>query len=470
MRAGNRPILILSVLVSAAFLSSTIYAPSVHGDTPDFTVSPYDSSVTFQQGWIVLLTIFLTSVNGFSGTVAMTDIAPPGFTVSFNPSPSVTVTPGGYDSVTMQITSTVSGSYNITVIGTSGSLTHSAQIAITVTPPPPNFSVSVRPSSITILAGQSSNATLTITSLYGYSGNVSLSITAHPLVFPWPAYNVTASLDSTNLSISPGHEAATTVRIVTGSITPMGRYSVWITGMATGVVQVHQALVELSVGPYYALTPSLTSIAIPAGSDASSQILLTSRANFSITANFQVSYVHILPYPYCNPPCTDLPVISLTPNTVELPVFGTNATTLTVSTTSTTSRGSYTIQVVGEGCVCFPRDFMITFNVTDFSIGKTPTSIQLSRGSLTSVNITASGVFGFTGTISLTATIIPVLKRAPALSSLETIELSAAEPTGVVSLTVSTQHSTRVGTYMILIIASSANISRTLFISLSVTK
>jgi len=86
------------------------------------------------------------------------------------------------------------------------------------------------------------------------------------------------------------------------------------------------------------------------------------------------------------------------------------------------------------------------------------------------VNITASGVFGFTGTISLTATIIPVLKRAPALSSLETIELSAAEPTGVVSLTVSTQHSTRVGTYMILIIASSANISRTLFISLSVTK
>ena len=451
MRAGNRPILILSVLVSAAFLSSTIYAQSVHGDAPDFTVSPYDSSVTFQQGWIVLLTIFLTSVNGFSGTVAMTDIAPPGFIVSFNPSPSVTVTPGGYDSVTMQITSTVSGSYNITVIGTSGSLTHSAQIAITVTPPPPNFSVSVRPSSITILAGQSSNATLTMTSLYGYSGNVSLSITAHPLVFPWPAHNVTASLDSTNLSISPGHEATTTVRIVTGSITPMGRYSVWITGMATGVVQVHQALVELSVGPYYALTPSVTSLAIPAGSDASSQILLTSHANFSITANFQVSYVHILPYPYCNPPCTDL-------------------TTLAVSTTSTTSRGSYTIQVVGEGCVCFPRDFMITFNVTDFSIGKTPTSIQLSRGSSTSVNITASGVFGFTGTISLTATIIPVLKHAPTLSSLKTIELSSAEPTGIVSLTVSTQHSTRVGTYMILIIASSANISRTLFISLSVTK
>src|SRR5438552_10884697 len=121
-------------------------------------------------------------------------------------------------------------------------------------------------------------------------------------------------------------------------------------------------------------------------------------------------------------------------------------------------------------CVCFPRDFMITFNVTDFSIGKTPTSIQLSRGSSTSVNITASGVFGFTGTISLTATIIPVLKHAPALSSLETIELSAAEPTGIVSLTVSTQHSTRVGTYTILIIASSRNISRTLFIFLSVAK
>src|SRR5207244_12765812 len=108
MRAGNRPILILSVLVSAAFLSSTIYAQSVHGDAPDFTVSPYDSSVTFQQGWIVLLTIFLTSVNGFSGTVAMTDIAPPGFIVSFNPSPTVTVTPGGSDSLSLPINSTVS--------------------------------------------------------------------------------------------------------------------------------------------------------------------------------------------------------------------------------------------------------------------------------------------------------------------------------------------------------------------------
>src|SRR5207245_10793858 len=168
------------------------------GVTCAFADAPFDTSVTLKQGWIWLLTISLTSVNGFSWTVAMTDIAPPGFTVSFNPSPGVTVTPGGYDSVTMQITSTVSGSYNITVIGTSGSLTHSAQIAITVTPPPPNFSVSVRPSSITILAGQSSNATLTITSLYGYSWNVSLSITAHPLVFPYPSHNVTSSPDSTN--------------------------------------------------------------------------------------------------------------------------------------------------------------------------------------------------------------------------------------------------------------------------------
>jgi len=79
-------------------------------------------------------TITVTSLNEFSGTVALAASAPNGLTAALSPS-SLTVAPGGSASSTLSITvspTTMAGAYAVTVTGTSDSLSHSATVIVNV--------------------------------------------------------------------------------------------------------------------------------------------------------------------------------------------------------------------------------------------------------------------------------------------------------------------------------------------------
>jgi hypothetical protein len=85
--------------------------------------------------------VTLTSLNGFSGTVSLTStLSPIGPQVAFSPA-SVSVSSSGPTSSTLSVSAASSGvystpvsqgSYNVNVTGTSGSLVHSATLALTV--------------------------------------------------------------------------------------------------------------------------------------------------------------------------------------------------------------------------------------------------------------------------------------------------------------------------------------------------
>jgi hypothetical protein len=85
--------------------------------------------------------VTLTSFNGFSGTVSLTStLSSVGPQVTFSPS-SVAVSSSGPTSSTLSVSSASSGAYstpvsqgnyNVSVIGTSGSLVHSATLSLTV--------------------------------------------------------------------------------------------------------------------------------------------------------------------------------------------------------------------------------------------------------------------------------------------------------------------------------------------------
>ncbi len=458
------------VLLMLGSIFALPFSPHLaHGQSADFSLSTNPTSVTVPWGAIVALTIVLTSLNGFSGIVVLSSSAPTILRASLSPS-QLTVNSGCFCNAQLTLSPTASGTYNFTVTGTSGSIIHSIPMSVTVEPPPPDFSISVHPSFIALLPGYSANATLNLASLHGYSGIVSLSIIVYPFVVgtPYP-FNVTASLASTTLSIAPGVSATTVVRIATISTTPIADYSVWVTADAAGLVMEHQAVISLQVGPYYTLTPSPVSLSIPAGSTESSSILLTSHANFPIAAQFPVIFLRT-PNPYCYPTCPVLPTVSLSPSTVVLPAFSSNKTVLAVSTASNTTRGSYTILVLSGGCRCYPHNMIMKFNVTDFSISSTANSVQLTKGSVGNIRINATGFYGFTGTISLTANISLEMKHAPTLSSMESIGISLVNTAGASSLIISTAHSVDVGTYTILIVASSMSLSRTISIALLVTR
>src|SRR2546426_691560 len=99
---------------------------------PDFSISSSPSSLSFQAGSSSTSTISLASLNSFAGTISLaSSVSPSGLTASLSPT-SVTLSSGGSGSSTLTVSSSNAGGYTVTVTGTSGSLSHSTNITVTV--------------------------------------------------------------------------------------------------------------------------------------------------------------------------------------------------------------------------------------------------------------------------------------------------------------------------------------------------
>jgi hypothetical protein len=116
--------------------SFTVFIPPPP-PTPDFTISANPLSLQINQGSSAKSTVTLTSVNGFVGTVNVsTAVFPSGPTASIPP--SIMLGSGGSNSTVLTVTTmstTSPGFYNVTVTGTSGSLTHSTVVSVQVVNP-----------------------------------------------------------------------------------------------------------------------------------------------------------------------------------------------------------------------------------------------------------------------------------------------------------------------------------------------
>ena len=74
---------------------------------------------------------------------------------------------------------TIAGTYSVTVTGTSGSVTHSTNIALII--PTPGFSLSSSPSSVSVLPGGSgASSTISVAATNGFSGPVALAVSGLP--------------------------------------------------------------------------------------------------------------------------------------------------------------------------------------------------------------------------------------------------------------------------------------------------
>src|SRR3989454_764521 len=78
-------------------------------------------------------------------------------------------------------TASATGSYTVTITGTSGSLVHTTSIGVTVTAPPiPDFSIAANPTTVSFVAGQSASSTISLQSTGGFAGTVSLTAVSSP--------------------------------------------------------------------------------------------------------------------------------------------------------------------------------------------------------------------------------------------------------------------------------------------------
>ncbi len=123
---------------SGTLTATTTVTLTVTSVTGSFTLKPSATTLSVAQGASGTDTITVTDVSPFTGSVAFAATGmPTGVTASFSPTSSTTSSV-----LTLAVASTtVAGTYTITVTGTSGTLTATTTIALTVTGTAPKCTV-----------------------------------------------------------------------------------------------------------------------------------------------------------------------------------------------------------------------------------------------------------------------------------------------------------------------------------------
>ena len=155
--AGNYT---LTITATSATLAHSVVVTFMFGD---FTVAVSTPSAT-SVGQTAPLTINVTSVNHFSGTVLLSDIPQSGMScLTISPTSLI-----GQGSAIFSCTGGSAGNYELQVLAVSGSLTRSSSVMVQFS----DFGLSAGPSVLQSFVGGNATFTITVTSLNGYSGTV----------------------------------------------------------------------------------------------------------------------------------------------------------------------------------------------------------------------------------------------------------------------------------------------------------
>ena len=292
----------------------------------DFSLSasPSSLSVVAGQGGSSLISSAVTSGNPQPIALAVSGL-PAGATGSFDTS---NITAGQSATLTLSTSgSTPPGSYPITVTGAGSSASHTATVTLTVTaqPPPDDFSLSADPTTLSVTAGQGGTSTISTAVISGNPQTVALTSSGTP---------AGASVSFNPASITTGQSSTAT--ITTSASTPAGSYPITITG--TGSSATHGISITLTVTAQpppddFSLSANPTTLSVTAGQGGTSLI------SSAVTSG--------------NPQPIALAVSGLpagaTGSFDTSNITAGQSATLTLTTSGSTSPGSYPITVTGAG-------------------------------------------------------------------------------------------------------------------------
>jgi len=263
-----RKAFILALLVLGAVLTAC-------SRPPDFTISLNPTSLTVQQGSSGQTTLTVTPQNGFTGTVALSLVDGSGNPVSgINLSPtSVTVSGSSPVNQTLTVSAAASvapGIYNLQVRATSGSLTKTANLSLTVTAAP-DFAISLNPTSLTVQQGSSGTTTLTITPQNGFTGTVNLSLV------DGSGNSVPGiTLDPTSVSVGSGAFSQTlTLHVATGT----GTYRLQQKASFRELTKTADLILFVYSGSFQ-LEPLPSPVIVPAGGEVEMEVRLVPSPDF----------------------------------------------------------------------------------------------------------------------------------------------------------------------------------------------
>jgi hypothetical protein len=184
----------------------------------DFSLSATPASQTVAVGASTSYAANITRTGGFTGNVTFSASGlPAGTTGTFSPNPATGNTS------TLNITTsptTPTGSYQVTITGTSGALTHSTSVTLVVNQAPTgDFSLSVTPGSRRVSAGASASFTVSISRTGGFTGGVNLTVGGLPPLATASFSPNPSTGNSSTLTVvtSPGTGSVSSVISITGT-------------------------------------------------------------------------------------------------------------------------------------------------------------------------------------------------------------------------------------------------------------
>src|SRR5580658_3121056 len=160
--------------------------PSPPPPAPDFSLTPEDPMVTLQQqGAPQFEEIIPNPINGFTGTVTVTLSGLPTGVTAMPPGPYSVSTSGAVQGVTFQLiasSAAAATTTQVTVTGTSGSITHTATFNMAVSAIAP-FVIHLSTPALSLTPASSATVQVSLTANAGTSPQLVTSVTSPPGTF-----------------------------------------------------------------------------------------------------------------------------------------------------------------------------------------------------------------------------------------------------------------------------------------------
>jgi hypothetical protein len=301
-----------------------------------------------------------------------------------------------------------------------------------------NFTLTPNVSSISVSAGSSTAATITLTTQGGFASPVTLTASGMPT-------GVTVRFSSSTLTTS----TPVTATVSAAANTVVGTSTVTITGTGGGLTRT-AALSVAVVAPNFTLTLSAASASVTAGSSTAMTVSAAALGGFKSAISLSVSG---------QPKGV---TATLVPATIASPGNGTSTLTMSASSSALAGVSTLTLKGTGGG-LTRTQTISLTVVVPTFALTATAASATVTSGGATTLTLNASAMSGFKSAITLAVTGLP--KGATAKFAPTSI---AAPGNGSSTLTITTAAATASGTYSLNVTGSGGGVTKKQALSLTV--
>jgi uncharacterized membrane protein len=407
----------VGIVGTSGTLSHQVNVTLVTSTSADFSIATAPSQQTIVAGNSTTYDVTTTDISGFTGYVNLSISGlPSGATGSFNP--ALAATPGNSTLTVATTTGVAGGTYTVTITGTASPLSHSTTVTLTIGSSP-DFSIFSTPSSQTVIAGNSTAFTTTVTPQNAFADIVNLSLSGLPA-------GSGGTFSPTSISTS----GTSTLTITTGVATAPGTYTVTITGTSGSLMHTSTVSLVVNAATGTDFTTSVTppTEAVRAGESATYFVTVTPVNGFTGAVTFSIAKGLSGTF---------------SPASVTLTGSGSATAMLTKPTSASSGNSNFNVGIIGtSGSLSHQVNVtMNTSTTADFSIAATPSLQTVSAGGTTTYNVTISGVSGFSGYVNLSVSGLPADATASFNPSLtapgsSTLTITAGSTTGTFSLTI----------------------------------